>query len=110
MYEGKTKYLNLEPSEKSQQKAREVVKEKTTRNKGCQPIKKIVEDLNDFLQGWGNYFGIGYPRKSFRKLNYHTQSRLIRHLNRRSQRKHKLKNKDQSYNDYFYQELGLHQL
>ena len=110
LYKGKTKYLNLEPSEKSQQKARKVVKEKTIRNKGHQPIKKTVEDLNGFLRGWGNYFRIGYPRKSFRKLNYYTQSRLIRHLNRRSQRKHKLKSKDQSYSDYFYQEQGLHQL
>ena len=110
LYEGKTKYLNLEPSKKSQKKARKVVKEKTIRSKGYQPIKKIVEDLNGLLRGWGNYFGIGYPRKSFRKLNYYTQSRLIRHLKRRSQRKHKLKGKDQSYTDYFYHEQGLHQL
>ena len=70
----------------------------------------MVEDLNRFLRGLGNYFGIGYPRKSFRKLNYYTQCRLIRHLNRRSQRKHKLKSKDQSYYDYFYQKQGLHEL
>jgi hypothetical protein len=38
------------------------------------------------VRGWGNYFGAGYPRKAFRQINAFVQTRLIRHLKRRSQR------------------------
>ncbi|MEJ2744573.1 MAG: group II intron maturase-specific domain-containing protein [bacterium] len=36
------------------------------------------------------YFGYGYPRKSFRAINRYVRERLIRHLNRRSQRAFRL--------------------
>ena len=109
-YSGTNPYLNLEPSQKSQKKVREKIKEKTSRSKGNQPIQTVVNDLNGLLRGWGNYFEVGHPRKSFRKLNNYVQMRLYRHLNRRSQRKHKLTRPNQSYYDYLYREQGLHQL
>lgn len=110
LFGGKTNYLNVAPSKKSQQKARDVIREKTSRSKNYRAGTDLIEDLNRFLRGWSNYFNYGYPRKSFRKLNYYTNHRLIRNLNRRSQRRHKLKGNNQSYNDYLYQELGLYQL
>ena len=109
-YGGKGHYLTIEPSQKSQKKIRERIKEKTSPSKCNQPIKKVVEDLNGLLRGWGNYFGIGHRRKSFHKLNNYVHMRLYRHLNRRSQRKHKLKKANQSYYDYLYREQGLHKL
>ena len=42
------------------------------------------------LRGWSNYYGYGYPRQAFRNINHYVEERLIRHLNRRSQRKYKL--------------------
>ena len=76
-YGAKSHYLTIEPSQKSQKKIRERIKEKTSPSKCNQPITKVVEDLNSLLRGWGNYFGIGHPRKSFHKLNNYV---LIREL------------------------------
>jgi hypothetical protein len=36
--------------------------------------------------GWANYFGLGYPRQTFRHLNHFVRYRLGMHLRRRSQR------------------------
>ncbi len=50
------------------------------------PIRALISEVNDHLRGWGNYFGQGYPRRAFRRVNALARERLIRHLKRRSQR------------------------
>ena len=50
------------------------------------PIPELIEELNEHLRGWGNYFGQGYPRKAFWKINRYVRERLRCHLSRRSQR------------------------
>jgi RNA-directed DNA polymerase len=57
---------------------------------------KLVRYADDFvvlaryispqLRGWANYFGLGYPRQTFRALNHFVRYRLGKHLRRRSQR------------------------
>jgi RNA-directed DNA polymerase len=54
------------------------------------PIPALVAQINTHLKGWGNYFGLGYPRKAFRQINRFVQERLERHLKRRSQRSYRL--------------------
>ena len=110
LHGGNNKYLNLEPSLKSQQKARTSVKLRTNTRSVHKPVSALIEDVNAFLCGWGAYFKIGCPRKSFRKLNSYVQQRLAGHLNRRSQRNFNQKGKNQSNYDYLYNERGLHQL
>lgn len=44
------------PREKSQEKLREVIRQKTRRTSG-QSLESIVEDLNRTLRGWFGYFG-----------------------------------------------------
>jgi RNA-directed DNA polymerase len=79
-------YLNRFPSQKSLAKARERIRELTAKNLGGLPIGLVVARLNRFLIGWSNYFSTGYPRQAYRKLNRFVDLRLVRHLQRRSQR------------------------
>ena len=101
-------YLNVTPSKKSLKKARESVREKTNAKKCYKPTPLVVEDLNNYLRGWGNYFDYGYPRKAFRDLSNYTRKRVVQHLNRRSQRKYH-RPKDMSHYQYL-QQLGLESL
>ena len=102
------KYLNLVASKKSLKKARAVIHEKTGPNRCFMPTPDLVKDLNLYLKGWGQYYGFGYPRQAFRSLNYYIGSRLLTHLNRRSQRKY---HKPKGLTHYQYlQDLGLYRL
>ena len=105
---GSWQYLNLVPSKKSLKKARAVIHERTGPKRCFMPTPDLVKDLNLYLKGWGQYYRFGYPRQAFHSLNYYIGSRLLTHLNRRSQRKyHKLK----GLTHYQYlQELGLYRL
>ena len=80
------RYLNLFPSEKAMAREREKLRELTSARMCFKPIPKLIDELNEHLQGWSNYFGQGYPRKAFRKINSYVRERLSSHLSRRSQR------------------------
>jgi len=99
------RYLNVSPSKKALSKAREAIREKTGPSKCFKPSPEIVKDLNAFLRGWCAYFNFGYPRKAFRDLGHYARSRMITHLNRRSQRKYQ-RPKDMTHYRYL-QQLGL---
>jgi hypothetical protein len=81
----------------------------TNASNGYKQITMIVEELNRFLTGWGNYFKLGHPGQSFNKLNGHVQRRIYRFLQRRSQRGFKKPDKDKSWYRYT-QELGIRQI
>jgi RNA-directed DNA polymerase len=98
-------YLTIRPSKKAMIKARRSLHEITGPRMCFKPTPKVVEDMNNFLRGWSEYFKYGYPRKSFRDLNYYAGNRLHKHLNRRSQRKY---HKPENMSHYQYmKELGL---
>lgn len=80
------KYLCMEPSKEAIQSAKDSVNEILGVNRGCIPIPILVSKLNRFLQGWSNYFSVGYNRMAMRKLNAHAYQRLTKHIKRRSQR------------------------
>jgi len=81
------KYLNVEPSKKALQRERDRISEMTERRQGCTPIPRLIDRLNRQLEGWGNYFSVGYPRKAYRNINWHVGYRLANHLkHHRSQR------------------------
>lgn len=102
------RYLNLFPSKKSLEKEREKIRELTGPKQCCKPVKELVEELNEHLRGWKNYFKVGYCRREFRKINYFVQCRMIRHLNRRSQRGYKLPQGKSVYE--YLNQLGVIQL
>ena len=80
------RYLNLFPSEKSMARERATLREMTGFRVCYKPIPKLIEDLNEHLRGWSNYYKLGYPRKAFREINWYMRGRLCCHLARRSQR------------------------
>ena len=80
------RYLNLCPSKKSLQRERDKLREMTGPEQCFKPIPVLIEQINQHLRGWSNYFSKGYPRDAFRKINRFVQERLERHLKRRSQR------------------------
>ena len=106
LYGSGRRYLNVEPSKKSLQREREALVELTDRRQGCTPIPRLIAKINRQLKGWANYFSYGYPRRAFRKINWHAGYRLANHLkHHRSQRAYRLP-EGASYYEHL-QRLGL---
>jgi len=82
----KFRYLNMFPSKKALALEREHLRERTGARMCFKPIPAMIDELNEHLRGWANYFGRGYPRKAFREINAYVRQRLYCHLSRRSQR------------------------
>ena len=80
------RYLNVFPSKTALARLRDKVRLLTSGQRCFQPIPVVIAEVNQLLRGWKAYFGHGYPRVAFRKINRFVQDRLIRHLRRRSQR------------------------
>ena len=106
LYGSGRRYLNVEPSKKSLQRERDAITALTDRSQGCTPIPRLIARMNRQMKGWASYFSYGYPRRAFRKINWHAGYRLARHLKRhRSQRAYRLPEGD-SYYEHL-QRLGL---
>ena len=84
IYGTNRRYWNRTPSKKSVKRFHEEVH--TITSKGLRPLDEVIRQLNYFLRGWSNYFGTGYPNKTFRSLNYYVLGRLWQFMQRRSQR------------------------
>jgi len=104
-YAGGGRYWNLFPSEKTLKREREKLKEMTSGRRRHWPITMLIQELNEHLKGWANYFRFGYPRDAFEKINHYVHTRLQSHLKRRSQRRYRAP-KGTSDNRHF-QRLGL---
>jgi RNA-directed DNA polymerase len=84
---GRTRrYLNIVPSKKALARERATLRELTSRRFCFKPIPELIQDLNEQLRGWAEYFRFGYPRRAFRQINGYVRCRLAAHLRRRSQR------------------------
>lgn len=80
------RYLNVLPSKRSLARFRDRVRELTASHRGLVPVDDLVRDVSRYLQGWGRYFAQGYPRRVFNRADSFVLERLVRHLQRRSQR------------------------
>lgn len=80
------KYLNVFPSKKAVQREREKLHEMTNSHQCFKPIPVLIGELNRQLKGWANYFSFGYPMSVYCEIDRYVRDRLIRHLQRRSQR------------------------
>lgn len=101
-------YWRLEPSPKSVRRELDKLRAMTARHRSSIPLPELIAELNRHLKGWGNYYRCGYPRPSFRKLNWYIQRRLLRLLRRRSQRPWKPPQELTLY--HYLRQLGLIQL
>jgi RNA-directed DNA polymerase len=80
------RYWNLVPSAKALARERDTLRGLINSHQSHTPLPELIGRVNRHLRGWANYFGLGYPRASFRHLNHFVRYRLGRHLRRRSQR------------------------
>ena len=92
---GEWEYLNLFPAKKSVEKMKVKIKEITSKSSQL-TLGEAIEEINKSTRGWANYFKLGYPRKSFRDINYYMQIRFNRFLSNRSQRKYNPKKDGES--------------
>jgi len=99
------RYWNLFPSSQSVQRERNKLKEMTSPRQCFKPTREVIKELNTHLQGWANYYRIGYPRKVFRRINSYVRLRLTTHVKRRGQRGYRLP-KGKSFYSYFA-DIGL---
>lgn len=79
-------YLKVEPKKKAFEKAKDTIRELLSQRNNCVPIDKVVLKVNRFLIGWAEYFSLGNPFDTFAKMDYFVSEKLIRHLQKRSQR------------------------
>lgn len=85
-------YWNIVPSDKSENKIREKLKEFLRRSGHFNP-KEVAKGLNTILRGWLNYFEIpkvSYPGMSKGAIRYYLTESLYRYYNRKSQRRSSL--------------------
>src|SRR5262249_11520735 len=64
---GNHRYLNIFPSKKAVKKEVARIHELTDGRHSCQPIAKVIEEINKQTAGWSRYFSFGYPRPTFRQ-------------------------------------------
>ena len=65
---------------------REALRQQINKTQCFKPLPKLIEEINEQLTGWANYFRLGYPRVAFREINAYVRRRLTQHVRRRSQR------------------------
>jgi RNA-directed DNA polymerase len=80
------RYLTAVPSDKAVAHAREKMRKLIGPKQSYVPIQDLIEEVNQVLGGWKNYFSFGHPRGALRDMNAFVVARLTRHLKRRSQR------------------------
>jgi len=80
------RYWNLVPSRKARARERNALRGLINPHQSHTPLPELIGRVNRHLRGWANYFGLGYPRATFRALNHFVRYRLGKHLRRRSQR------------------------
>lgn len=87
-----TKYWNIMPSKKSEQKIRDKIKA-YLKTHGHNKTQVVADGLNTMMRGWLNYFeikGISYPAMCKRRLRFYLFDRLHRYYRRKSQRRCRL--------------------
>jgi RNA-directed DNA polymerase len=103
------RFLNLVPSPGACARERDRIREMVNKKSSHVPIPLLIDEVNQQLNGWSNYFDKGRSRPAFRRMNWFVQQRLGRHLRRRSQRPYRPP-AGVSWYAHLYRQLGLVQL
>jgi len=102
-------YLHRWPSQRSMKRARGRVKALTGRSQVGMELKAVIERLNLFLRGWGNYFRTGNAADQFISLDRHVAWRLKRLLIKKRGRNLRAGQADRWTRTWFHDQ-GLYKL
>ncbi len=102
-------YLHRWPSQRSMKRARQRVKALTGRSQVGQQLEVVIERLNLFLRGWGNYFRTGNAATKFVSMDRYVWWRLFRLLVKKRGRNLRAGQADLWTRAWFHDQ-GLHQL
>ncbi|MGA2928946.1 MAG: group II intron reverse transcriptase/maturase [Solirubrobacteraceae bacterium] len=79
-------FLARWPSRQAMQRARDRVRDLTTRQRLLLTTEEVVQELNLFLHGWAGYFRYGNSARAFSKITYYAEMRLARFIAKRHHR------------------------
>jgi RNA-directed DNA polymerase len=102
-------YLHRWPSQRSMKRARQRIKELTDRRWVGVDLEVLIERLNPFLRGWGNYFRTGNAATKFVSLDRYVAWRLKRLLIKKRGRNLRAGQADRWSRTWFHDQ-GLHKL
>ena len=102
-------YLQRWPSARSMKRARARVKALTGRSQVGMELRAVIERLNLFLRGWGNYFRTGNAAHKFRQLDRHVSWRLHRLLVKKRGRNLRA-GQASRWTETWFHDQGLHKL
>ncbi len=102
-------YLHRWPSVRSMKRARARVKALTGRSQVGMELEVVIERLNLFLRGWGNYFRTGNAADKFVSLDRHVAWRLKRLLIKKRGRNLRVGQADRWHRTWFHDQ-GLYKL
>ena len=102
-------YLHRWPSARSMKRARARIKDLTDRRRVGMQLSDVIDALNLFLRGWGNYFRTGNAAHKFRQIDRHVAWRLKRLLIKQRGRNLRAGQASKWTRSWFHDQ-GLHQL
>ena len=102
-------YLHRWPSQRVMKRARQRIKALTGRNRVGWQLRDLIEDLNPFLRGWGNYFRTGNAGHKFVEMDRYVTWRLHRFLVKQRGRNLRAGQADRWTRTWFHDQ-GLHKL
>ena len=102
-------YLHRWPSARSMKRARARVKALTGRSQVGMELKAVIDRLNLFLRGWGNYFRTGNAADKFVSMDRYVAWRLRRLLVKKRGRNLRAGQADHWTRTWFHDQ-GLHKL
>jgi RNA-directed DNA polymerase len=102
-------YLHRWPSQRSMKRARARIKALTGRSQVGMELSVVIERLNLFLRGWGNYFRTGNATRKFVSIDRYATWRLKRLLIKKRGRNLRAGQADRWTRTWFHDQ-GLHRL
>ena len=103
-------YPNVRPADKSLKKIKARLKELTGRELTAIPLGDMVDNVNQSLRGWANYFHYRNSSLAMSKVRNHAEDRLRTHLMKR----HKIKDRGTGLrrfpSDDLYERYGLYKV
>jgi group II intron reverse transcriptase/maturase len=80
------RFLARWPSREAMQRARNRIREITDQRRLLLAVEVVVQEINNFLRGWANYFRYGNSRRHFTKITTYALRRLALFMAKRHKR------------------------